>query len=92
MEFIDLDFIKSNIRATDFVPLAQIKRFCAIPIIENNKEIIVVTANPFDSVLKDIFQRLIRKKIIIKALINILSPHLKSLRTIIHTMFWSKNN
>ncbi|MGP1580204.1 MAG: GspE/PulE family protein [Wolinella sp.] len=70
MEFVDLDSVSIDPNVVDYVPFAQIKRSHAFPITERENEIVVALINPFDLNVKETFQRLIRKKPIVYAIVR----------------------
>ncbi|SFV50071.1 Type II secretory pathway, ATPase PulE/Tfp pilus assembly pathway, ATPase PilB [hydrothermal vent metagenome] len=60
--FIDLDSIDMDYHLTERVPLAQLKRYLALPISEDDLSITVVFHDPLDMEAQEAIQRLFPKK------------------------------
>ena len=62
IEFLDLDSIDMDYRLTDRIPLAQLKRFNAIPIKENDLSVTVAFIDPLNIEAQEALQRLYPRK------------------------------
>ncbi len=60
--FIDLDSIDMDYHLTEKVPLAQLKRYSALPIAEDDLSVTVVFNDPLDIEAQEAIQRLFPKK------------------------------
>lgn len=62
--FIDLDSIDMDYRLTERVPLAQLKKHTALPISEDDMNVIVAFSDPLDITAHETIQRLFPRKIL----------------------------
>lgn len=62
--FIDLDSIDMDYRLTQRIPLAQLKKHNAIPISEDDMNVIIAFSDPLDIPAHEIIQRLFPRKIL----------------------------
>lgn len=62
MPFIDLDSIDMDYRLSEKVPLTQLKKYSAIPILEDDLYILIAFSDPLNLEAQDAIQRLFQKK------------------------------
>jgi len=62
MDFVDLYETKIDQNVAEYIPFIHIKKFYAFPFKEDEKWIYVAIIDPFNVILKETFQRAIKKK------------------------------
>ncbi len=62
MEYVDFYGIKIDQNVVDYIPFVHIKKFYAFPYKEDEQFIYIALIDPFNPILKETFQRAIKKK------------------------------